>query len=244
VNENDKIFIECHQGLGDHLICAGLYLDLASKASQIVIPVRKRYQSEVARLTQHMSNIETISYPDFYFREMTIAHSSIVSKRGFRSLKLGYFGDNFLQLADRFDEAFYVQANVGFQERWNQFTFFEDKIEQLHVYKELVGDTKSYAFVHDDAKRGYKINQQLISSNLKIIRPISRGTSIFDYKLVIERATEIHCIESSFSAFIESINIQNPRKFIHRYSRPEATNDSKHEATYKSNWNIYTLGQS
>jgi hypothetical protein len=55
--------------------------------------------------------------------------------------------------------------------------------------------------------------------------------------MIIENSFEIHCIESSFSAFIEMLDLSIP-KFAHRYARPEAKNDFCHEYTYKSAWQI------
>jgi len=240
VVENTSVFIQCHQGLGDHLICNGIYLNLAMNNSFVLIPVRKRYESELEKLIKHAPNIKTISYPDFYFTEMTIAHGEILANKGFKILKLGYFNKKYLELADRFDESFYVQANLDFRHRWDSFAYSANRAEEEHVFRELVGNKDSFAFLHDDINRGFQINESLVSPDLEIIRPNRRKTSIFDYRLVIERATEIHCIESSFSVFIDNLGVSAPKKFIHRYARPEAINDKKHEASYKSNWKIFS----
>jgi hypothetical protein len=55
--------------------------------------------------------------------------------------------------------------------------------------------------------------------------------------MIIENAEEIHCIESSFSAYIDNLMLGN-LKFAHRYARPEARDDFKHEFTYKAYWKI------
>ena len=69
--------------------------------------------------------------------------------------------------------------------------------------------------------------------------PIEKNKfSFFDYLKIIENASEIHCIESSFAALIESLEYSIP-KYAHRYARPEAKNDFRHEFTYRSNWHVY-----
>jgi hypothetical protein len=73
-----------------------------------------------------------------------------------------------------------------------------------------------------------------------IITPnkLLKNSNFFNYGYVLENAAEIHCIESSFAALIEILDIRVP-KYVHRYARPEAANDFHHEFTYKSTWNIY-----
>jgi hypothetical protein len=84
------------------------------------------------------------------------------------------------------------------------------------------------------------VRRDLIPPNLRIIKPdISlKEFNFFDYTMIIENSKEIHCIESSFAALIESIPLRVP-KFAHRYARPEATSDFRHEFTYRSSWGIY-----
>lgn len=233
-----KIYIECHQGLGDHLICSGLYRKISEKASSILIPVRKVYRSEVKRLLFNVPEARIISYPDFYFREMTIANGLMLAQENYEILKLGHFGRSYLELADRFDEAFYVQAGIDFRERWSSFDYLRDKEKEKDLFSRLVNTKEKYVFLHDDPTRGFEIDTKFISPNFKIVRPNKRGFSIFDYRLIFERAEEIHCIESSFSVLIDNLDISTGMKFIHRYARPEATQDVKHEASYSSNWNF------
>lgn len=238
MSDGHKIYIECHQGLGDHLICSGLYRRIADRSSSVVIPVRAVYKSEVETLLFNVPQAKIITFPDFYFKEMTIANGLILAQQGYEVLKLGHFGRKYLELADRFDEAFYVQAGVNFSERWTAFEYRRNKRKEEQIFSSLVSTKKRYAFLHDDADRGFRIDEDFVSPNLEIIRPIKRNTSVFDYRMVLERADEIHCIESSFSILIDNLDVSNARKFIHRYSRPEATQDTKHEASYRSNWHV------
>ena len=75
--------------------------------------------------------------------------------------------------------------------------------------------------------------------NFDIIEPLSNKSkfTVFNYIKILESAEQIHCIESSFAALIESIEIK-ANLFAHRYARPEAKNDYKHEFTYKKDWQI------
>jgi hypothetical protein len=61
--------------------------------------------------------------------------------------------------------------------------------------------------------------------------------SLVDYTKVIESATEIHVIESSFAAYVETLSVEMPL-YAHRYSRGHALNDFRHEFTYRKPWVI------
>ena len=111
--------------------------------------------------------------------------------------------------------------------------------KERQIFEYLGCKDSDYIFLHEDESRNFLVRRDLIPSNIKIIKPdISlKEFDFFDYTMVIENAKEIHCIESSFTAFIESLPLDVP-KFAHRYARPEAKNDFCHEFTYRSSWNI------
>ena len=94
--------------------------------------------------------------------------------------------------------------------------------------------------MHDDSTRGFKLRESSLPKNIRVVKPIPELASkytIFDYLKVIENAKEIHCMESSFAAMIESFQIKVP-KFAHRYARPEAKTNVVFEFTYKSQWTV------
>ena len=73
----------------------------------------------------------------------------------------------------------------------------------------------------------------------KVVEPVKGSSpfSLFDYRRVLEEASELHLIESSFAAFAESINLTQ-KLYAHRYARGHALYDFRHEFTYRKNWNV------
>jgi hypothetical protein len=112
--------------------------------------------------------------------------------------------------------------------------------EEIELFDELGCKKGEYQFLHEDPQRNFLVNRKYLNPNLKVITPnkLLKNSNFFNYGYVLENAAEIHCIESSFAALIESLDIRVP-KYAHRYARPEAANDFHHEFTYKSTWNIY-----
>ena len=78
-----------------------------------------------------------------------------------------------------------------------------------------------YVFVHDDPKRNYIIKEEYLK-NKKIIRPILGLTdNIFDYLTIIEKAEEIHCMDSSFRMMIDSYPMDK-KLYFHTYCRSDS----------------------
>ena len=59
------------------------------------------------------------------------------------------------------------------------------------------------------------------------------GVNFFDYRYILENASQIHCIESSFSIFIDRISVEAD-KHLHIYTRYNQA-----PPTLKNNWNIH-----
>ena len=166
----------------------------------------------------------------------------ILKKFKFEIVKLGYFGKNFRTNPNlRCDENFYLQANVPHAYRWDKFNFERNYEKENRLKELLVTSNEPYIFIHEDPKRKFIIERKYFNSDLKIVSPridLSSQFTIFDYLSIIENATEIHCIESSFSILLDNINLPLS-KFIHRYARPEAKFDYTYEFTYRSQWMIF-----
>ena len=235
-----KLFIAGHQGLGDHILCNGLYRELAKKHKLCVLAVKIVNFRSLKRMLGDQRNILIIPIPDkkvsFFLEKL----QQFFNLFGFKCLKLGYKGENFLRGDIRFDENFYLQAKVDFIKRWESFSYFRNQELEMKLFKELECDREPYIFVHEDLRRGFLIDKKLIKSNIRIITPLpkTKKLNFFDYRFILESASEVHCIESSFCAFVESLQIP-VKKFAHMYARPEASNDFCHEFTYKSNWTIF-----
>ena len=238
-----NIFIAAHPGLGDHTLCNGIYRKIAEMYEKVWIGVSKSNIKSVKLMLQDLKNVELITFgPSFiHVTAQRIFAAKIRENKGIEFLGLGYYGDNFMKDC-RYDESFYRQAGIDFDERWNNFYFPRSIERQNQVFSELVGsENTDYLFVHEDVKRNMYIDRKYFGKNLRIVRPTLdvRKFSIFDYESVLKQAREIHCIESSFAVLVESLEISG-EKFAHRYARDEAKNDWRLEFSYRSNWQIFT----
>jgi hypothetical protein len=160
---------------------------------------------------------------------------------GIPTLWIGYFGESFFSPENpmRFDQSFYFQAGVPFDARWSSFSFPRRSDQEENLFRELVPVGKDYLFLHEDQARDFKIDRSYLPKELTIVTPKQPpgGFFVSDYAKIIEGATQIHVIESSFAAFIEGL-APTGKLYAHRYARPEASADWKLEFTYKNDWTV------
>jgi len=239
---NTGAFITTHQGLGDHIVCSGIYREYALRYKHCVVPVIKKYYKEISNLLSDVKNIQIISYsPELLFAVQARGHGEILRRVGYKLINLGIYGDDyFSNMKTRFDVTFYNQAGLSIDSRWDAFKYFRNHDKEAELFLKFGCQDNKYIFVHDDLLRNYVIDRSKLPKGFKIVQPdlsLSKKFSFFDYLKIIENASEIHCIESSFCALIESLEIDVP-KFAHRYARPEAKSSVFYEFTYRSDWTV------
>lgn len=236
--KSQGVFILPHQGLGDHILCAGIYREYAERFPHVVLPVKATYYRSVKKMLRDSENIQVLSYPRETLMKL---HQDLLSHFGYEKLKLGGHGFGFFSEPTwRLDENFYYQAGIPLSRRWDSFFYQRDAEKENELYKLLGCSEQDYIFVHEDSTRGFTIRESSLPKNVRVVKPIPELASrytIFDYLKIIENAKEIHCMESSFVAMIESFQIDVP-KFAHRYARPEAKSNVVFEFTYKSPWTV------
>ena len=77
-----------------------------------------------------------------------------------------------------------------------------------------------FVFVHDDIKRGLRIDTSQLAKKFKIIRN-NNDNFIFDYGLILENAKELHLIESSFRQLCETLMLKSKKLFLYKDDRTD-----------------------
>jgi hypothetical protein len=234
------IVITPHQGLGDHILCNAIYREYSKNYNRVFITIKQNYRRELSAMLKDISNITFLVMPNR--RSWTSTRIIQFSARLFRIkvLGLGSYGINFFPPNIRFDNNFYDQACLPFILRWDSFKVNRDMEKENYLYQLLGCEKADYIFLHEDISRNFIIDRNKIPKNINIIEPNMNMNefNLVDYSKVIENAKEIHVIESSFAAYIESLPLDIPI-YAHRYSRGHALNDFRHEFTYRKPWVIF-----
>lgn len=200
--------IHHHLGLGDHIICNGL-IRFLSKNKGITLAVKHNNLANVARM----------------FKDLSIEYYLIDKDESTGNLGWCFGGDKTIN----FDESFYKQAGVDFQERWNSFYIERDYTKEKALVKYL-NLPERFCLIHNTASAG-RVNI-IVNTELPIVQVCKTEVekSMFDWMGVIELASEIHCINSSFIHLVDSM-MPNAKLYFHD-DRPNL------KFSRKLNWNL------
>ena len=143
-----SLFILTHQGLGDLLICNGIFRECAKKRKKVFIAAKKSNAYQVKAMLKDVANISILIVPDLLeYRIFRLI--SILAPLKFDVLRLGIYGSNFVPLGIRFDKSFYDQAGVSLELRWDNFICPRDLDKEQLLYTRLVRNLP-YIFLHED----------------------------------------------------------------------------------------------
>lgn len=205
------MYIYHHLGLGDHIICNAIVRNIYNKypKEDIFIFCKPKYVDSIAYMYRDLPDVQIIAKDD------VAAQEELKDIPEDKKIIIGHqHYDEYRKECSSFDEAFYRQTGLSFKRRWDDFFIKDDPEAEQELYDRVIC-CEDYAFVHDDAEREYIIDDSYISEDLFIFRPKLEYTSnIFLYKRILENAKEIHCIDSCFKNFVDSIDIQ-AKLFFH-----------------------------
>jgi hypothetical protein len=246
----NNLLILTHLGLGDAIIINAIVREKAKVHDLVCLPVKYHNVPSVVYMLRDLDNV-TIR-PVEHDEDMLYFAQNVWK---WNTLWLGQFGPMFDPT--NWDVSMFRQAQVEFSDRWGKWECPRDEKAEHRIfdqYGELRRDDKDrwVIFLHEDPSRGFKINRGRWGKlpeaifdlsempggikGVRTIAPISLSNVLFHWRKVIEACDEIHCIPSSFAAFIDSIPLpKNPKLFLHAYARPR-------EALMKvqKNWEILT----
>ena len=114
--------------------------------------------------------------------------------------------------------AFYKQIKLSYNNRFSMCYWKRDKKQEERVFKKLTKGKKEYAFLHDDSSLGYNIDRKFINKKLKIVEN-DKSENIFYMSKVIEKAKEIHLMESSIRNMSESLNLSSKKIYLYIWRR-------------------------
>ena len=114
------------------------------------------------------------------------------------------------------DIIFYKQFNIPFKKRFTETYWIRDKSNERKLYKKLVKKNKKFIFIHDDPKRNIYLKNTFLKKNFKKIIKNDTKYNIFNYGLILEKADEIHIMESSIRQIIEKLNIKTKKLFLYK----------------------------
>lgn len=196
-------------GMGDHIICNGLIRKLINPSEEYSIFVKQHNLGNVEHMFSDLPNMKYIVGDDAQVHQF-------IRSNGLKRSDVIMIGFDGLDKTKSFDESFYHQHKVDFNEKWDSF-YSPRNLEREKRLAECFGELGDYIFVHDDER--YRISLDKLPKDVKIIKPVIGLTkNMFNYAYLIENALEVHCIESSFGFMCDNMALSK-NLYYHRYAR-------------------------
>tara|TARA_B100001142_G_C14308867_1_gene645859 strand:+ start:367 stop:1170 length:804 start_codon:yes stop_codon:yes gene_type:complete len=225
-----NIFIYQHLGLGDMISNNGLIrylIDLNPKTKFFYIFCKKMHEKSIKFMFRDLKKIKIISISNKQKNEKKEVERFLKNqKKNFEIIKIGHdFYHSTNKLNPDFKSNpwhctvnFYKQFGLPYNYRYEKTYWKRNLKNEKKLLKKLVGNKKKFIFVHDDLKRGLKIDISNLEKKFLVVRNDNKNL-IFDYGLILENAKELHLIESSFRQLCETLNIKSKKLFLYKDDR-------------------------
>ena len=190
------VVLEPHMGLGDSLICLGLIKTIAERepTQTFYYACLPSYFHSVAWMLQGLNNV----FP--------IPVNSGREARQYAEFKNATYLPIGIHDVDirRFDEFFYAQHQVLFDQRWELATTPTGPNSQ-HLLNQLNPEHRPFLLVckKDSSGKAHQLNVTNQDS-LLVIEVHPATNNIFDWTDLVLGAQEIHTIDTAFIHFVEN----------------------------------------
>lgn len=203
-------YIYHHLGLGDHIICNGLVRTLINDDEEYTIFVKEQNLTSVKFMYNDLTNLNYLVGDDFFVNTYITKNNIIIDDL----IIAGFYRH---PESKEFDDSFYLQNNLNFNLRWDNFKINRDLEKEIELFNKYNVTKNNYVFIHDDHSRNLHINENfIVNKQLPIIRPIKGLTdNIFDYMYLLENSVECHFMDSSFRLMYDSLGSQKDYLYYH-----------------------------
>jgi hypothetical protein len=232
MSEKGIIFIQ-PAGIGDIFFLLHIADTLAKQGFNIKWPIAKNIKNIIKYLEIH-ENINFCDEKLIFGQEDFIINFSTADR---------LFSGSLLQA--KYKLANDLGINVDFKNWSSSLRIKRDKEKEDYLFYNVLKlkDDDEYAFYNKNygTPPDYKQKKNMKSSYKKIVDMfVSDNYTIFDWLKVVEKASEIHIVDSSLTYLIENLNIFAKDDNIHLYSRyteERGTSNWFHaEKLFKKNW--------
>jgi hypothetical protein len=197
------IVVHHHLGIGDHFICNGLVNHLADQHELVHLACKRQYMPTVACLYSDQPRVDVFPVDDEHADVAAFA-----ARVGAPLLRVGFEHCD----PSRFDRSFYDQLAIPFEYRFTKFRL-PARIPGEDELFALLAPEGPYAVVHREKSYGpYRLR---LGTTLPVLEIRGgRFDNLLTYRKLLERAAEIHCINSSVIHLASGIETR-ARRFYH-----------------------------
>ncbi len=201
--KEDSIILHFHLGLGDNIICNGLVNKISNSFKEIHLPIKEKYSEMIRFMFKSNKNIK---FFDVSYSNSTNDVYKYSIKNNLDVLRIGFEK----QKNEPFNTWFYNQIKFDYIDSYDYFDVPKDSKKSNQLFDHLTNyyeiGNNPYNLIHNESHEN--IYELKILNNFKNIY-VSKNSDVFNnlffYDKVIEKAQEIHCINSSFLHLVDRL---------------------------------------
>jgi hypothetical protein len=182
---------------------------LSAKFQQIYVPVDEKFLEQIRFL--YKENNKVILFP-VKLVSVNDADKVILDfgkKNNLSILKVGF--DYEKKSNKPFYKAFYKQLGMPYKVSYNSFILSDERTKENELYSHLLDKfeikDENFILVHDESSIGdYELVIDSRSRKISLSQKYDIFNNVFFYRKLIMKATEIHCVNSSFAHLVDRIS--------------------------------------
>ncbi|MSR70964.1 hypothetical protein EXS62_02915 [Candidatus Kaiserbacteria bacterium] len=231
------LLVDHNNKLGDNLMFNAVIREYCARYDTVGIFCMPRYHTSVSFMYRDLKNLRIeLAATHRQKKNKLLLHRLGLWGRQYDAVKSIYADPEEGIMVER---QLYAVAGVEFEKKWNGFKVERDRAREEALFAQ-VAPSAPYAFVHDDSIYKTAVDLSKAGSTLPVARVEKDLTdNVFDYCTLIERASEIHVVDSAFMFLVDCLPYDTPgqKLFVHRYAR---TNPPWNLPILKKDWTILT----
>lgn len=225
-------------GLGDILLCQKIAHSFKNKGYKIIWPVINEYSyvKEYLKDFEFPAHNEDYEYKNFYAQN---AHPWSPTFINFSEDNLlvnlnGRTGSNGVLIAK------FTETDIDWTDWYNYVFITRNENKENHLFYNLLklNDNEPYAFVNDtygSPPQSKKKEIDVKTSLKKVYSQTFENITVFDWIKIIEKAKEIHMVDTVFNCLIDILNIQTDKMELFSRFNPAYWGDIN--LIFKPKWN-------
>lgn len=216
-------------------VCNGMIRCLAACHQYVVVVAKRRYMATCRAMFADLNNVglypvneEAIEVPLEKFAQLQ-----------FRFLALGdHNTDTEWRKTDNWAAALYEHAGLPPSVMRDCFAAPRNPDREKALFTSLCHTDEPYIFVHDDKHRGFNIIDAKLPKDIRVVTPgllneqSCPSDCLLDYALIMERAAEIHVMDSCFAWMQELLDL-NQKAYMHTYAK---SGKAMCQAVFSNKW--------
>lgn len=212
-----KLIIHHHLGLGDNIDCNAIVRFLSDGYESVDVFAKKSYATMVEYMYRDLDKINIVPVDGNEYDEVA-KYLTEQPEDGVNFLRIGHENYPPNAPADKNCwELFYDQLNLPHEIKYEYFYIKSDEEEENRVYNKLNPNNEDFIFVHEESSMG--VFPFDLETDMKIIRN-DVEENIFHFTKILNKAKEIHVMESAFKSMAEHFPTEGKLVFHNNREHP------------------------